>query len=376
MQISMASRVFLAALLGAALITGIVLFTTLGTAGEQPKETRRSFALNSDASLVAYHFSQASADGGLQRGIRVHEMESGAVLHVIQGKGSLQVHSPAFDVDGRLIAGTICWSDTCPNGLSGSRLISINLGNGQWQVLTDDGYQTPFWEFGYASQTPGSVAVQAMRSDPVLTAEGIYYLISAANVREVTTARDFAPRRLQPNDGYVLAGSGTVGFRGRGSMAAFGSNGLLIVAGPARGGTVEATSRDDKTFAYLVGRSDGAILQTWTTPRLKKIGISAPPSPRIAAGDTQTEQGFVAASRDVIRLTPGGADVFHQGGNKGPRIHDIALSGDGRTLLVATRRPDQDVPMFDYFTIDVETRTREDFQLDALGSSESIIQIQ
>lgn len=377
MQISLTFKGILAALVAISLIVAGALFVPIGTASADVKETKAAFALNADGTRVAYHFAQASA-GGIRRGIRIHDAVDGGVIHVIQGDGDLQVHSPVFDRDGRtLIMGTICWSDNCPKGLAGSRLISLDLGNGTWRVLTDDGYRTPFWDFGYVNQSPEKVTIQAMRSDPVVTPDGTYYLVSAANVREITAARDFAPRRLTPADEYILTDSdGAVAFRGHGSMAPFGPDALLIVAGAARGGLAETDARSQKTFAYLITRKSGAIRKTWTMSDVEAIGLNTAPSPRTAAGDAARAQGYVVAGKDIVRLSRDGLQVFYAGGTEGDRIRDIALSGDGKLLFVATPIPDSDVPALRYFTLETEAADRSILRLNAASEPKNIITIQ
>ncbi|MEM7058736.1 MAG: hypothetical protein AAF557_14185 [Pseudomonadota bacterium] len=378
MQISLNSKGFIAITIGVIAMLGLAFFSAFGAADEGPAETKGGFALSPTGLLIAYHFSQPSTDGKtVLHGIRIHTIE-GSTSHLIEGAENMHLHSPTFTPDHQsLIVASACWAKACPEKLHGSRIISINLASGTWQVLTGDGLDEPFWDFGYVNETPESYQTQINRSHPVATEDGIYYLMSAASPRGVARAQDFAPRHLSPNDGFLIRDNGGhVGFRGAGSLAAFGPDALLVMAGAARGGTAEETARQTKTFAYLLDKQDGTILQSWGAADLEKLGITRPPSTESATGNPSSAIGYFAAGTDIIALAPSGPQVFLSANTDTLRIWDLALSGDGRVLLEVSQMPGSGIPALSYSLINTTSKDRRNFKLNFTTTPMNIIKIQ
>lgn len=351
----------LVAAVGILLVAGIVLFTAFGVAEEGPAETKGGFSLSRDSARLAYHYAQASNDGrSIQRGIRVHDVASGQTTIRIKGLAEMHLHSPVFSRDGNsLILASACWADNCPDGLHGSRLISVNLSNGTHEVMTGDGLETPFWDFGYVNEQPKSFPAQISRSHPIVTHDGIYYLMATADPRGVSTPKDFAPRRLTPRDEFILQNNGGhVGFRGKGSLTPFGPDNVLILAGPARGGSLEATTREDKVFAYVLDKARGGIEVAWGQDDLDKLGISRPVSTETATGMADETVAYFAAGNDII-IASGAPEVFHSVQDMNVlRIWDLALSGDGKSLLAVVQQPGADLPSLTYVRVDTTTKAR------------------
>ncbi len=367
MQKSMKFGSIMVAGIGAALVAAIVLVTAFGAAEEGPAETKGGFILNHDGSLLAYHYSHVSAAGGsIQRGIRIHDVATGQTTIRIKGVAELHLHSPAFSDDTKsLVVASVCWANTCPEALRGSRLLSVDLTTGAQKVLTGDGLETPFWDFGYVNETPKSFPAQISRSHPIVTSDGIYYLMATADPRGIASAKDFAPRKLTPRDGFLLSdGAAHVGFRGKGSIAPFGPDNLLILAGPARGGALETATRDDKMFAYVVDKAEGRLQIAWGQEDLDKLGISRPVSTETATGAADETLAFFAAGHDILQISAAEPAVFHSVADMQVLcIWDLALSGDGETLLAVLQQPGTDVPSLSYVKLNTGTKTRTSLDL-------------
>lgn len=377
MQISLSSKGVLAVIAGAVLVIALVVFAAFGLAEEGPSEIKGGFALGPDGGQIAYHYTQAAREGISKRGIRLHTRD-GTATHVIEGEGSLHLHSPTFSTDGRkLIIASACWAETCPKGLHGSLLLSIDLTSGTWTALTDGGLKTPFWDFGYVNEIPESYPAQIVRSNPVATKNGIVYLMSAGSPSSVASARDFAPRRLSPTDSFLIQNKGGhVGFRGTGSLAPFGPNAVLVLAGAARGGALEATSRDGKSFAYMLDARDGRVLQSWGKDALDRLGLSRPPSTETATGTQGAAQAYLAAGTEIISLTPSGPGRYLSAQSADAlRIWDIALSGNGQHLLEVVELPGSGLPVLSYGIIDTAKKARQAISLSS-ESPTKIITIQ
>lgn len=322
----------------------------------------------------------SSSDGGVERrSILVVPTRSGAPTHQFTAAAPAQLHSAAFSADGSALYFTsVCLSSTCPEQLSGTRIIRYDFSRNQWKALTGPGAQEPFWTIGIQHLAPKLRPTQIARTDltPGAGNTGIHYLMSTMTPREVSAARDFAVRQLSDKgrDRFLATDpTGTVGFRGPGSLAPYGQNRLIVLAAARNGGKPRADPKG-KPYGFILNATTGTVETTLYRQDLKQAGIALRPDPTSLTGATDIAAAYFIAGDEIVALrygkphrlgTPDGI-----AGDARPSL--LALSGDGNRIAIFGTKEFPDGADFVYHITETRTRSTRVVRLDPEASANTL----
>lgn len=341
-------------------------------------ETRLSVSnpvLDRTGGRIAFEVA-AVKDGVQRRSIVVATARSGAQTHELSAAAPAQLHSPAFGTDGQsLYFASVCLHTSCPATLFGNRIVRVDLASNRWTILTGPGAQEPFWTIGFQHLAPKLRPAQVKRTDPIARSDGngVFYLMSTMTPHEISSARDFAVRRLtrEGSDRFLSTDpSGTVGFRGPGSLASYGPDRLIVLAAARNGGRPRKDPKG-KPYGFILNAATGAVETTLYRQDLKQAGIALRPDPTSLTGATDTAAAYFIAGDEVVALRDG---TLRRLGKLGviagdARPSQLALSGDDSRIAVFGRKEFPDGVEIVYHAVDIRSGAVTAVSLDPQGSA-------
>lgn len=303
-------------------------------------------ALSRDGRRLLFEFYERLSERERTRyRIALYDIEELSVRIIESPDPRIDWYHPSFKASGEAFTLiSACRYQSCSPERSGANIATFDLRSSMFQVVTTSGKQEYMWHKPYGPGPLTLVPISLNRTSPVYAKSGmeVYYLGSRSIPLFERDERNFTVRKVDLSSGkdeiLLNEESGVAYFVGDGSIAVSGDHGLIIFGGFGIGASRDPAFRKNEVFGYLYDTDRhevSALLQRSDLP--EPDFRRSPKTDSLSASLDGKRIAYIAGrSFELVILREGRRQrvVATLDELETQSLGDIALSGDGKRLVI------------------------------------------